>query len=102
YFIQPVSAREAIEDLEVLASPIKAFIAERCLVGPGNNVSVELIYQSWRMWCETIGRKEAGTKQTFGRDLKTAIPSLRTARPRDGDERYRVYEGIGLKEAGEQ
>jgi hypothetical protein len=33
------------------------------------------------------GRKDPGTKQTFGRDLKAAIPSLRTTRPRDGDDR---------------
>jgi putative DNA primase/helicase len=98
YFVQPPSARETIEDLEALASPIKAFIKERCHVGPGHKVSVELIYQNWRTWCETIGRKDAGTKQTFGRDLKAAIPSLRTIRPRDGDDRYREYEGIGLKE----
>lgn len=63
---------------------------------------VELIFQTWRTWCDTVGRKESGTKQTFGRDLKTVIPSLRTTRPRDGDDRYRVYEGIGLKETSEQ
>jgi len=65
-------------------------------------VSVELLYQTWRMWCDAVGRKEAGTKQTFGRDLRTAVPSLRTTRPRDGDDRHRVYEGIGLKQPGEQ
>jgi putative DNA primase/helicase len=53
---------------------------------------------------EDEGRRKriSGTKQTFGRDLKAAIPSLRTTRPRDGDDRYRVYEGIALKEAGER
>ena len=102
YFIQPDSAREAVEDLEMLASPIKAFIKDRCHVGPGLTVSVELLFQTWRTWCDAVGRKESGTKQTFGRDLKAVIPSLRITRPRDGDDRYRVYEGIGLKEAGEQ
>jgi putative DNA primase/helicase len=101
YFVQPASAREAIEHLEMLASPIKAFIVERCHVGPGHKVSVELIYQSWRMWCENIGRKDAGTKQTFGAELKAAIPGLHTKRSRTGDDRYREYEGIGLKELEE-
>jgi len=45
----------------------------------------------------TRGRKEHGTKQTFGRDLKAALPSLRSTRPRDDDNRHRSYEGIGLK-----
>jgi putative DNA primase/helicase len=97
YFVQPTSARETIEDLEMLASPIKAFIKERCHVGPGHKVSVEVIYQDWRMWCDTIGRKDPGTKQTFGTDLKTAIPGLHTKRARDGGDRYREYEGIALK-----
>jgi putative DNA primase/helicase len=98
YFIQPASAREAIEDLEVLASPIKAFLNDRCQVAPGLTVPIELLYQTWRIWCDSVGRKEAGTKQTFGRDLKAAIPSLRTTQPRDGDNRHRSYEGVGLKE----
>ena len=97
YFVQPASAREAIEDLELLASPIKAFINDRCEVGPGRSVPVELLYQTWQAWCATVGRKDAGTKQTFGRDLKAAIPSLRTAQSRDGEARHRSYEGIGLK-----
>ena len=102
HFIQPASAREAIEDLEVLASPIKAFINDRCSVGPGLTAPVELLYQTWKLWCDRVGRREQGTVQMFGRDLKAVIPSLRTTRPRDDDNRYRSYEGIGLKEAGEQ
>jgi putative DNA primase/helicase len=98
YFVQPASAREAIEDLEVLASPIKAFLNDRCHIKPGITVPVELLYQSWKMWCDGAGRKEHGTKQTFGRDLKATIPSLRTTQPRDGDSRSRSYEGVGLKE----
>jgi phage/plasmid-associated DNA primase len=96
HFIQPASAREAVEDLEMLASPTKAFIKDRCRMGPGQSVSVELIFQTWCMWCDSIGRREHGTIQTFGRDLKAVIPSLRMTRPRDGEVRYRVYEGIGL------
>ena len=102
YFVQPASASDAIEQLEMLALPIKAFMDDRCDVKPGLTVSVELLYQTWRMWCDAVGRKEAGTKQTFGRDLRTAVPSVRTTRPRDGDDRHRVYEGIGLKQPGEQ
>jgi putative DNA primase/helicase len=93
-----VRGREAVEDLEVLASPVKAFVNERCRVEPGLRTPVELLFQAWRMWCVSVGRKETGTKQTFGRDLKAVIPSLRTIRPRDGDVRSREYEGVGLKE----
>ena len=102
YFIQPASASEAIEELEALGSPIKAYIRERCRVEPGLTAPVELLYQTWKLWCDRVGRREQGTVQMFGRDLKAVIPSLRTTRPRDDDNRYRSYEGIGLKEAGEQ
>jgi putative DNA primase/helicase len=102
YFLQPASAREAIEALELLASPTKAFLNDRCNVGPGLTVPIELAYQTWRAWCDSVGRKDPGTKQTFGRDLKAAIPSLRITRPRDDDNRHRSYEGVGLKEGSEQ
>ena len=35
HFIQPASASEAIEELEALGSPIKAYIRERCRIEPG-------------------------------------------------------------------
>ena len=98
YFIQPGSGREAIEDLEKLASPIKAFINDECMVAPGQTVPIELLYQQWRVWCDRIGRKDPGNKQIFGRDLRAAVPGLKTTQPRDGDSRERRYEGIGLKE----
>jgi putative DNA primase/helicase len=97
YFVQPASGREAIEDLETLASPIKAFINDNCVVAPGHTVPVELLYQAWRLWCDKVGRKEPGTKQIFGRDLRAAQPSLRITQTRDGDSRERNYEGIGLR-----
>jgi putative DNA primase/helicase len=97
YFIQPASANEAVEQLEALGSPVKAYVREHCRVGPGHTVPIELIYQDWRMWCENNGRREPGTKQSFGRDLKAAVPGLQTSQPRHGEDRVRVYEGISLK-----
>lgn len=102
YFIQAASAHEAVEDLEVLASPTKAFLNERCRVGPGQRAPIELSYQTWSLWCDSVGHKDPGTKHTFGRNLKAAIPTLRTIRPRAGDDRYREYDGFSLKEVEEK
>jgi putative DNA primase/helicase len=102
YFIQPASAHEAVEDLEVLASPTKAFLNERCRVGPRQRAPIELAYQTWRLWCDSVGHKDPGTKHTFGRNLKAAVPSLRIIRPRAGDDRYREYDGFSLKEDEEK
>jgi putative DNA primase/helicase len=95
-FMQPDEGREMLAELDDLASPIGAFVRERCHVGPGLRATTADLFAEWKRWCESNGRKEPGTAQTFGRDLHAAIPSIRRRRPRDGDERHREYEGIGL------
>lgn len=96
-FIQPGSATELLSDLSDLASPISAFIREKCVIGPGQTTTVSAIYSAWRDWCEAVGRREAGTEQSFGRDLLAAVPGLEKCRRRHGDDRHRGYEGVGLR-----
>jgi putative DNA primase/helicase len=96
-FVQPDAGKELLGELEDLSSPIGAFVRERCYVGPAYCVPVAELFAAWKAWCEAKGRKEPGTEQTFGRDLLAAVPTLRRVRPRDGEERYRGYEGIGLR-----
>lgn len=96
YFRQPESSREAIEELETLGSPITAFISERCAVGPGYEIGTKSLYHAWRTWCEDHGR-QPGTEQTFGRDLRAALPGLGTRQPRDESGRVRLYVGIDLQ-----
>lgn len=98
HFTQPASAREAIRDLEDLASPISAFVRDRCRVGRDQQVRVDDLWTAWKAWCED-GSQHHGTKQTFGRDLRAAVPGLRVSRPRDG-EHHRVYQGVGLSAGG--
>ena len=96
-FIQPASAAEAIQALEDLGSPISAFIRDFCVVAPGQWVETKLLFERWQSWCESEGRDHPGTSQTFGRDLHAAVPGIRVVQPRDGGQRQRVYQGIGLK-----
>ncbi|MCP1738201.1 DNA primase family protein [Bradyrhizobium japonicum] len=100
YFLQPDSARDAIEELEELGSPISAFIKARCVVSPGLKTPANDIFVAWREWCEANGRREAGTVQSFGRDLRAAVPGLRIARPRIEGSQVRCYEGIRLLSEG--
>src|SRR3954462_14919883 len=37
-FVQPASSRDAIEDLEALASPVMAFVRDRCTLEPGRRM----------------------------------------------------------------
>jgi putative DNA primase/helicase len=98
HFVPPKSSAEAIMELEDLTSPIGAFIRQHCVVGPDKTVEMEAIYSRYVSWCATCNRPP-GTSQTFGRDLRAAVPGLSTGRPRGGaPERKRVYRGIGLQD----
>ena len=96
-FTVPASARQAMEDLADLASPIRQFVAERCLLGPSHEVSVDVLYDQWRAWSFAQGAEHITNKATFGKDLKAAHPRIERRYPRDGNafRRY-VYSGIRL------
>lgn len=97
YFLQPNSARDAIEELEELGSPISAFVKARCIVEVGRRASANDMFDAWRDWCDANGRREAGTVQSFGRDLRAAVSGLRVSQPRADGGRSRFYDGIGLR-----
>jgi putative DNA primase/helicase len=98
HFRQPAVGREMIHDLEELASPIGAFVAACCRVGPGYRVERTVLYTRWLQWSAEQGRDRPGDSATFGRDLRAAVPAIRTSQPRcGGGGRVRFYEGIGLR-----
>jgi putative DNA primase/helicase len=94
YFTQPESSRGAIQDLEDLASPIAAFLRERCVIGREQQVTLDRLWAEWLAWCDEQSHFH-GSRGTFGRDLHAAIAGLRVARPREND-RQRLYVGVGL------
>jgi len=96
-FVQPASSAEAIRELEDLGSPLAAFIRDRCLVGTAHEVVVAHLFNAWADWCKEQGRDHPGTAQTFGRDLRAAVPSVGSRQPRDAGDRLRVYTGVRLK-----
>jgi putative DNA primase/helicase len=98
HFIQPVSAKQAVEELANLASPIGAFVRDRCVVGPAHAVETDALYGAWTAWCAEQHRDHPGTVQTFGRDLRAAVPGLEITQPRDHEtgKRVRYYQGVGL------
>ena len=83
--------------MEDLASPVGAFVRERCVTGPGNRVPVEDLYREWRSWCEVHGKTGPGTVETFGRDLRAAVPAVAKTRPREAGGRVWYYSGIRVR-----
>lgn len=94
-FVQPQSARESVEDLANLNSPIGAFVNECCVVGPNETVETTTLYSRWKIWCDQQGRHSPGTQALFGRDLKSALPEVRSKQSRVGGM-HRDYVGIGI------
>ena len=100
-FLQPKSGGKLVEEMEDLSSPVGAFVRDCCRVAPGERVEVSELYAAWRSWCDEHGRKEPGTEETFGRDLRAVVPSLERSRPRTPEGRLYVYVGIRLRQEGE-
>jgi P4 family phage/plasmid primase-like protien len=75
-FTRPPGADEAIVALQDLASPVAAFVRDRCVRGPEHEVPVDELYAAWKTWADDNGHVKL-TKQVFGRDLRAAVPGLR-------------------------
>jgi putative DNA primase/helicase len=97
HFKQPASSEDAMTQLEDLASPIGAFLRERCETGAACNVKIDDMFSAWVAWCGTQGRDHAGTKESLGRDLRAAAPGVKKMRHRTGEGRDQYYEGVKLK-----
>ena len=98
-FLQPRSAHELVATMDELASPIAAFLRDRCVIEPDATCPVPAMYESWRSWCQEHGRDAVGDEHSFGRDLHAAIPALATIRPRTPQGRIRHYLGMRLRNA---
>jgi putative DNA primase/helicase len=99
-FVQPNSAQELLDQIEMLGAPVKAFVRDCCIVGPGQTATAEALYEAWKNWCTDEGR-DPETKSWFCRNLNLSEPGLRIRHPRAQDDkgstRLVTYEGLGLR-----
>jgi putative DNA primase/helicase len=96
-FIVPPSSEDLIDEAKALASPVAEFVAEECVLGPDQDVTVDEVWRRWKEWAERSGH-QSSHKHLFGRNLRSATGfKIRIIKPRDGDTRFRVYRGIGLR-----
>jgi len=98
YFEQPTVSQAAMQRLEDLASPVSAFVRDRCIVDPTREVDKDALWTAWKDWCLGEGKDRAGTKAVFFRDLHAAYPGLRAIRPLVDGKRVHVYVGIDLRQ----
>src|SRR5262249_26300092 len=76
YFVQPRSSSDVARELEDLGSPIAAFLRDECEFGACLSVEAGALYEKWRSWCVRHGRDWPGNAQSFGRDLRAAVPGV--------------------------
>jgi putative DNA primase/helicase len=95
-FTRVPAADDAIVQMRDLASPVGAFVREKCEIGPHLQVAVDALYSSYKNWCE-LNEHRKDSMQVFGRNLHAVAPGIRKVRSRDGDARHNIYTGIGLK-----
>ena len=95
HFVQPASGQEALDEIQTLAAPKKAFVRDMCDVGPGLEVASEVLWEQWKDWC-TSSSANFGSKNWFFRDLKTAVPGIKEVER--GTDRTPFYVGITIKD----
>lgn len=93
-FVMPDAVETHLRQFEELASPITAFIRDKCEIGTGRRAYVDELFKAWGEWCKAQGRDHAGSINNFGRDLLAAQPQLIQKR---NNVTGRFYEGISLE-----
>jgi putative DNA primase/helicase len=99
HFLQPKSGKPLVEEMEELASPVGMFVKECCTVGPGRQIPVPELFARWRSWCEEKNRDQVGDQSSFGRNLRSVIPTLETKPARKDGKYLRFFEGVNLAES---
>jgi putative DNA primase/helicase len=93
-FTRLSSSDEAIIAMRDLASPVGAFVREQCVTGAAFQIKIDDLYAVYKSWVEDNGHAK-DSKQTFGRNLRAAVPAVTVRRPREAD-RARMYVGIDI------
>jgi putative DNA primase/helicase len=94
-FTEPDSSRDAAALMMDLASPVSAFVRERCVRDPDAWVSRDDMYVAWCAWAEANGHQRTA-KSTFGRDLRSVVPGVKDSHVRWGTKQVWLYAHIGL------
>jgi len=96
----PEAAAELLAEMDYLGSPVKAFVSERCILGPTSDADMILkqdLWNEYRAWHVASGiQGHPLSEAIFARSVNTCYPGkIHTYRPRTGDEvRPRMWYGI--------
>ena len=100
HFVQPAASKSAIRHLEDLASPVSAFLRDRCVVHLDATVPKDDIWTAWKEWSEDAGVKR-GTKDVLIRDLRAIAPNITSTRPTVDGKRVYMLTCLRLQQVRE-
>jgi putative DNA primase/helicase len=73
HFTRFAAADEAIVQMQDLASPVGAFVRERCVLDAQAEIAVDDLWEAYKTWREASEHPKMD-KAHFGRDLRAAFP----------------------------
>lgn len=97
HLIRPASADEIALDMIEQTSPIRSFVADKCIISETADCDRDELYRIWREWCTDQGRDHPGAKVHFGRQLAAAFPAIKRTQPRESGTRLNLYSGIRIR-----
>lgn len=97
HFEQPESGADIIEMVQGLGSPVGVFVKEYCEVGESYWIYTNDLFEAWKEWCLDQGKDSAGIKETFGRNLRAALPRVKSKQRKEKGNIRWVYSGIRLR-----
>ncbi|MCA9102713.1 MAG: hypothetical protein KDA63_16245, partial [Planctomycetales bacterium] len=85
-FMEPEATKRDRRLAEFLASDVRSFFDEMCVVEMGTSVPCSELYGEFVHWCEQAGIHNPPPANVFGQRLHAAVPIVETKQSTDGRE----------------
>jgi putative DNA primase/helicase len=99
HFVQPKASLDALATMDALASPVKAFAAQRLSDADREaETPKDEVWEAFYEWLEEAGLRYGGDRGHFFKDLGTVGLRFTSTRPRVNGERVQAVRGLSLVE----
>lgn len=96
-FTQPETGEDVLNEFGELSSPISNFVEEFCDIESDAESTKDELFLAWKRFCKAHNRDHEGTLDTFCKDLRACVHTIKDIRKREKEKRWRVYRGIKIK-----
>jgi putative DNA primase/helicase len=100
-FTSPSYEDQMREEMTDLSSPINTFVQDECLVDDHAFIDVRTLFSRYMTWTEEQNMR-AKPLNVFVRDVRAAVPGVRSERLRQAGQRQRILHGITVRNLSER